>query len=113
MGSQPLILTTPKFLSSPNAKRLLAMHRRARMHISQEALDKELALFETERDRVPELFERAPMIDYKDTLRSVGIDDGEGEKPLAYLKLLPQYFVVEEVDREGAIHDVAPGTLFG
>lgn len=75
------------------------------MQITQEERDRERALFEAERARVPESFVRAPMVDDDAVLRSVGIEGLPQGRPVAYLKLMPQDFVVEEIDREGNIHE--------
>lgn len=81
--------------------------------ISLEDRERERALFESERKRVPELFDRAPMIDDAAALRSIGIDEDASEKPLGYLRLMPQDFIVEEIDESGAVHDVDCGVLHG
>lgn len=78
------------------------------MHVTQEEFDRERALFEAERKRVPELFVRAPMVDDAETLRSIGIEDIAAGRPSAYLRLMPQDFIVEEIDREGAVYPVKP-----
>ncbi len=84
------------------------------MQITQEERDRERLLFDAERKRAPELFVRATMIDDERTLRSVGIEDVSAGRPVAYLKLMPQDFIVEEMDREGKIHAVrAEGDIPG
>ena len=60
------------------------------MIISAEDRERERALFEAERKRVPDLFQRAPMIDDDACLRSIGIEGVYGDRPLGYLKLFPQ-----------------------
>ena len=74
------------------------------IHISEEDHDRERLLFEAERARVPELFVRAPMVDDDETLRSVGIENVTAGRVEAYLRLMPQDFIVEEVDRQGVVH---------
>jgi len=72
--------------------------------ITPEELKNERLLFEAERKRVPELFVRLPMIDDDECLRSIGIDDIYGHRPIGYLKLWPQDFIVEEISREGNLY---------
>ncbi len=81
------------------------------MIITPEEHEKERLLFEAERKRVPELFLRAPMIDDDSFLRRVGIDNVFGDRPVGYLKLLPQDFIVEEISRDGLVHDVGLDAL--
>lgn len=76
------------------------------IHITQEEHDRERVLFEAERKRVPELFARAPMVDDDETLRSIGIEDITAGRPSAYLRLMPQDFIVEEIDRQGVLYPV-------
>jgi len=76
------------------------------MIITPEDREKERTLFEAERKRAPELFTRAPMVDDDATLRSVGIDGGYGIRPVGYLKLFPQDFIVEEIPKEGAVRTI-------
>lgn len=76
------------------------------MHITQEEHDRERVLFDAERKRAPELFLRASMVDDDETLRSIGIEDITVGRPSAYLRLMPQDFIVEEVDRQGALYPV-------
>ncbi len=75
------------------------------MQITQEDRDRERMLFEAERMRVPKDFIRTPMVDDDAVLRSVGIEGLPQGRPVAYLKLMPQDFVVEEIDREGNLHE--------
>lgn len=82
------------------------------MIITPEERDQERLLFETERKRVPELFDRMPMIDDDATLRSIGIEGIlGGNRPIGYLKLMPQDFIVEEISRDGNPHTVDLGVL--
>lgn len=86
--------------------------------ITQEERERERALFSAERARVPEQFEREPMVDDARFLKMIGIElDSPEPKPVGYLRLMPQDFIVEEVDQKGQIHDVsvenAPGLLQG
>src|SRR6185437_5990337 len=78
------------------------------IHVTHEDRERERQLFEEERKRVPELFELAPMVDNDAALQSIGIHGVfPGPRPLGYLKLLPQDFIVEEISRDGATHTVA------
>jgi TruD family tRNA pseudouridine synthase len=81
--------------------------------ITQEDHDRERVLFEAERKRVPELFVRAPMIDDDETLRSIGIEDIGAGRPAAYLRLMPQDFIVEEIDRQGILYPVKVEDIAG
>ncbi len=74
------------------------------MRITDEERERERALFEAERRNAPELFIRPPMIDDDEVLRTVGIDGLPAGRPAAYLKLMPQDFIVEEVGRDGRVH---------
>ena len=65
--------------------------------------EKERVFFEAERKKTPELFQRAPMIDDDASLQSVGIEAVYGSRPVGYLKLFPQDFIVEEVSKEGTV----------
>ncbi len=65
--------------------------------ITPEERDRERALFDAERKRVPELFERAPMTDSPEFLRWIGIEESDVKLPLGYLKYMPQDFIVEEI----------------
>jgi len=76
------------------------------MIISAEDRERERALFEAERKRVPDLFQRAPMIDDDVCLRSIGIEGVYGARPLGYLKLFPQDFIVEEISRDGNVRTI-------
>lgn len=76
------------------------------MVITQEERDGERKLFEAERARVPHLFQRPPMIDDDDCLRSIGIEGVYEKRPIGYSKLFPQDFIVEEISREGKVCDV-------
>ncbi len=77
------------------------------LRITDEERERERALFETERRNAPELFVRPPMIDDDEVLRAVGIGGLPEGRPVAYLKLMPQDFIVEEMDREGKVRAAA------
>ncbi len=79
--------------------------------ITGEERERERALFEQERNRVPELFERAPMIDSEEALRQIGIEWVPSDRPSGYLKLIPQDFIVEEIATDKTIHDLGVDTL--
>ncbi len=81
------------------------------MIISPEERENERILFDTERKRVPDLFLREPTIDDDDALRWIGIEEFLGHRPIGYLKLMPQDFIVEEISRDGAMHTVELGNL--
>jgi len=68
--------------------------------------EKERALFEAERQRVPHLFEREPMVDSQKFLSGIGIELPEQNLPTAYLKLMPQDFIVEEISQDEELHTV-------
>lgn len=75
--------------------------------ISKEEFEKERLFFEEERKRVPHLFERAPLIDDAETLKWIGIDSNIfGERPLGYIKLYPQDFIVEEIGLDKSLSTV-------
>ncbi len=74
--------------------------------LSQEEREKERALFQREREQHPELFVREPMIDDGPLLRSIGIEGLDTDRPLGYLRLMPQDFIVEEITPDQAIHTV-------
>ena len=75
--------------------------------MTPEELEKERLFFESERKRFPELFAREPMIDDNETLKWVGIDGNIfGERPIGYIKLYPQDFIVEEIRLDESLSDV-------
>ena len=80
------------------------------MIITPEEREREQALFQSERQKYPYLFDRPPMIDADEVLRDVGIDMAWGMRPMGYLRLMPQDFIVEEIDAQKNIHtaDTAP-----
>lgn len=80
--------------------------------MANEERERERELFEQERKRFPEQFVRETFLDDERFLRLIGIelDEGDREKPVGYLKLFPQDFLVEEVDKNGGLHDVSCGT---
>lgn len=74
--------------------------------ITLEEREKERALFQTARAQHPDLFVRLPMIDDDALLSSIGIEGLEKNRPLGYLRLMPQDFIVEEISRDDALHTV-------
>jgi len=65
---------------------------------------RERAFLDEERKKHPELFELGTFIEDPKVLKDVGIQiPGQESFPLGYLKLWPQDFIVEEVDREGRV----------
>ncbi len=83
------------------------------MMLTIEERERERQLFEAERKRAPELFLREPMIDSADYLRWIGIEAMSPDRPLGYIKLLPQDFIVEEILPDGTLITVDPGLLIG
>jgi tRNA pseudouridine13 synthase len=79
--------------------------------LTQEEREQERQLFEAERKRVPELFLREPMVDDTEFLRWIGIEVVNPDRPLGYIKLLPQDFIVEEILQDGTVVTVDPGQL--
>ena len=49
------------------------------------------------------------MIDDDASLRSIGIEGVYGDRPVGYLKLYPQDFVVEEISKEGTVRTIDLG----
>jgi tRNA pseudouridine13 synthase len=79
--------------------------------LTSEEREKERQLFEAERKRVPELFLREPMVDDAEFLRWIGIETANPDRPLGYIKLLPQDFIVEEILQDGTLVTVDFGEL--
>lgn len=79
--------------------------------MSKEDRERERALFEAERNRVPHLFDREPMVDTEQYLRWIGIEGVPKNRPLGYLRYMPQDFVVEEISKEKTVHTVDVETL--
>lgn len=76
------------------------------MIITTEEREKERALFERERQRVPELFDRPPMIDDASCRERIGITSVDPNLPIGYIRYLPQDFIVEEIASDGTLQDV-------
>ncbi len=74
--------------------------------ITPEDREDERLLFDTERKRTPELFLRQPMIDDEAILRHIGIEGLSDDRPIGYLKLFSQDFIVEEISRDGIVHTI-------
>ncbi len=81
------------------------------MVLSREEREQERALFESERMRNPHLFERPAMIDGEPFLKWIGIEVLGSDQPIGYLRLMPQDFIVEEINRDGSISSVDTGPL--
>src|SRR3989344_451486 len=77
--------------------------------ITPEERERERALFDAERKRVPDLFLREPMIDDVSFTRWVGIEDVFGPRSVGYTKLVPQDFIVEEISKDGRVRTVDIG----
>ncbi|MFY9458016.1 MAG: tRNA pseudouridine(13) synthase TruD [Candidatus Spechtbacterales bacterium] len=72
----------------------------------QALLQKEQKNIERVRAEEPEFFTRDTQVDDEETLKQVGILGLPKNRPLGYIKLWPQDFVVEEINKEGNIHTV-------
>lgn len=76
---------------------------------------KEKDFLAKEKEKQPDLFLRAQLIDDGAVLQSVGIDPAVfGARPLGHIKLFPEDFIVEEAGKDKAlhtIHDVASHEL--
>lgn len=79
--------------------------------MTPEEREKERVLFEAERQRVPHLFNREPMVDTEKFLKLIGIE-GIDAGPIGYVKLMPQDFIVEEISPNELLHTVDTGPLF-
>jgi TruD family tRNA pseudouridine synthase len=79
--------------------------------ITPEDREAERRLLEEERKRVPELFVQKPTVDDDEALRWIGITGLPPNRPHAYLKLLAQDFIVEEIARDGSVRTVDFETL--
>ncbi|MEK9148358.1 MAG: tRNA pseudouridine(13) synthase TruD [Patescibacteria group bacterium] len=79
--------------------------------LTPEERERERLLFESERARAPHLFQRPPMIDHEPFLKWIGIEGLPPNRPIGYLRLLPQDFIVEEIDPTGTLHTVDLGPL--
>lgn len=75
--------------------------------MESEAREREKLFLEAERKKCPELFRREPQIDNAAACASIGISFEVAARPLAYLKLFPQDFIVEEIGPDGAESTVA------
>lgn len=81
------------------------------MIITPEEREKEHALFQSERERAPHLFDRPPMIDDATALKRIGISTIEENLPIGYIRLFPQDFIVEEITQDGITHTVDLDTM--
>jgi len=73
-----------------------------------ELAEKEQQNIEKVKAQEPSFFARDPQIDDEETLKKVGIFGLPADRPLGYIKLWPQDFVVEELDKENKLHSVLP-----
>ncbi|MDO8470916.1 MAG: tRNA pseudouridine(13) synthase TruD [bacterium] len=80
--------------------------------ITNEQREQERELLQEEKKQNPQLFERLPSVDSTEALSWIGIHGVLGEYPPAYIKYLPQDFVVEEISLEKSIHTVEKGDLW-
>lgn len=74
--------------------------------MTPEEREKERILFEAERKRFPQLFERRPMVDTEPFLKWIGIEGLPSDRLIGYLKYLPQDFIVEEISPDGILRTV-------
>lgn len=58
------------------------------------------------RKKNPALFVREVIIDDEDTLKCVGIEGLPTPRPVVYLRLWPQDFIVEEMTKDGRLHTI-------
>jgi tRNA pseudouridine13 synthase len=73
----------------------------------QELLQKEQKNIELVKAEDPQFFARDTQIDDEEILKRVGILGLPQNRPLGYIKLWPQDFIVEEIDMGGNLHTVA------
>jgi len=57
------------------------------------------------------LFNREPQIDTRDILKRIGISVLHEDRPVGYIKLWPQDFIVEEIDQNEKLHSVGSGEI--
>lgn len=74
--------------------------------VTPEEREREQALFREEREKHPSLFDRPPMTDADGVLAGVGIELDGSARPLGYLRMMPQDFIVEEIDTNREVHTV-------
>ncbi len=67
----------------------------------EETIAQEQAAIKRAKAEVPELFERAPIVDGPDELRVAGIELPEWPAVTGYIRYYPQDFIVEEVHHDG------------
>jgi tRNA pseudouridine13 synthase len=79
------------------------------MFISPQDREKERSFFEAEKKRIPDQFLRDPMVDDDACLRSIGIEGVYDQRPIGYLKLFPQDFVVEEISKDSIVRTIDLG----
>ncbi|MBI2122333.1 MAG: tRNA pseudouridine(13) synthase TruD [Candidatus Sungbacteria bacterium] len=73
---------------------------------------KEQEFLAREKEKHPELFLRTPLIDDDSLLEQIGIaPDIFGTRPLGYIKLNPDDFIVEEIASDGTLHTVEDAPL--
>lgn len=59
-----------------------------------------------EKLKNPTLFKRAPILDTPEILKIIGIEIFDKNRPVVYLRLWPQDFIVEEISNDGRIHTI-------
>ena len=81
-------------------------HNNSVVDTALEEWKREREFLSKEREIHGELFKQAPCVDDEDTLRSIGIENIFGSRPLGHLKLFPEDFIVEEVSSDGKTHTI-------
>ena len=74
------------------------------MQTISEIWQKQNLFIENKKKESQELFNRKPLIDDDQTLARIGIAAFPAGRPLAYLRLWPQDFIVEEITKDGGAH---------
>ena len=72
----------------------------------QTLLAKEQKNIERVKAEEPDLLAREPQIDDEVTLKQIGILGLPKNRPIGYIKLWPQDFIVEEIDKDNNLHTV-------
>lgn len=71
-----------------------------------ELLEKEQKNIERVKAQYPDFFTREAQIDDEATLKKTGIFGLAKNRPIGYIKLWPQDFIVEEIDKDNILHSV-------
>ena len=81
----------------------------------KQAKEEELKILLEENKKNPGLFEKKPMVDDANFLENIGISFPEHIKkdlPKGYVKIWPQDFIVEEIQKDGDVKTVSSGDFF-